>query len=297
MPSNNFGWSLSDTVENPRRTGLANFRYKLLQYQSNVTRSDDDEDLPAKTQHRLVSDETTAHGLVNGSSVFPFSRPVKPYYRRENSVSQCSDSCFGSDYPSLTSTGSPEPEILEMNTERARPWINLSEANQSTGWTATTDDVPRTPSGPPSTTSTDVWRGSIHYAKAVMERREGEMSSMFDQLHEIEDDLTSMNNQVGKVSHTLQQCSQRRRLVRAPRATSSLYQSQSVSSLNSQQNSSPFSSFTSQQQRRSNCSWSCRNLDSLTEDEMADIVHRLLTRICEFTLARQEGRKDIPLIV
>lgn len=190
-------------------------------------------------------------------------------------------------------TGSLEPEILEMNTERARPWINLSEANQSTGWTATTDDVPRTP----STTSTDVWRGSIHYAKAVMERREGEMSSMFDQLHEIEDDLTSMNNQVGKVSHTLQQCSQRRRLVRAPRATSSLYQSQSVSSLNSQQNSSPFSSFTSQQQRRSNCSWSCRNLDSLTEDEMADIVHRLLTRICEFTLARQEGRKDIPLIV
>ncbi|XP_057371453.1 uncharacterized protein LOC130692365 [Daphnia carinata] len=297
MPSNNFGWSLSDTVENPRRTGLANFRYKLLQYQSNVTRSDDDEDLPTKTQHRLVSDETTAYGLVNGPSDFPFSRSVKPYYGREPSVSQWSDSCFGSEYPSLTSTGSPEPEILEMNTERARPWINLSEANQSTGWMATTDDVPRTSSGPPSTTSTDVWRGSIHYAKAVMERREGEISSLFDQLHEIEDDLTSMNNQVGQVSSTLQQCSQRRRLVRAQHAASSLYQSQSVSSLHSQQNSSPFSSFTSQQQRRSNCAWSCRNLDSLTEDEMADIVHRLLTRICEFTLARQEGRKDIPLIV
>jgi hypothetical protein len=140
-----------------------------------------------------------------------------------------------------------------------------------------------------------------------MERREGEISSMYDQLHEIEDDLTSMNNQVGKVSHTLQQCNQvtqhRRRYNQdrgyPPRSMmSSLYQSQSVSSLNSQPNSSPFSSFANRNQgRSSNGAWSCRNLNSLTEDEMADIVHRLLTRICEFTLARQEGRNDIPLIV
>lgn len=214
--------------------------------------------------------------------------------------------------------------------ERGRRWMNLSEAgaNQSTGWTERMDEVPRTSSGPPSTTSTstaDVWRGSIHYAKAVMERREGEISSMYDQLHEIEDDLTSMNNQVGKVSSTLQHCNNqvtqqhRRRCNQQqdrdppnrPPMMSSLYQSQSVSSLNSiqqQPNSSPsFSSFASssgrnQQQRRSatsnaNAAWSCRNLNSLTEDEMADIVHRLLTRICEFTLARQEGRNDIPLIV
>jgi chromosome segregation ATPase len=186
------------------------------------------------------------------------------------------------------------------------------------------DEVPRTSSGPPSTTSTstaDVWRGSIHYAKAVMERREGEISSMYDQLHEIEDDLTSMNNQVGKVSSTLQHCNnqvtqqhrrrcnqQQQDASHRPPMMSSLYQSQSVSSLNciQQPNSSPFSSFASSsgrnQQRRSaasnaNAAWSCRNLNGLTEDEMADIVHRLLTRICEFTLARQEGRNDIPLIV
>ena len=194
--------------------------------------------------------------------------------------------------------------------ERARPWNNLSDANQSNGWTERMDEVPRTSSGPPSTTSTaDVWRGSIHYAKAVMERREGEISSMYDQLHEIEDDLTSMNNQVGKVSHTLQRCNQvtqHRRRYNQDRGyppqpmMSSLYQSQSVSSLNSQQSdSSPFSSSANRNQRRSSNAnaWSCRNLNSLTEDEMADIVHRLLTRICEFTLARQEGRNDIPLIV
>ncbi len=213
----------------------------------------------------------------------------------------------------ITKSGSPEPEFPEANMERGRPWTNLSDANQLTGWTERMDEVPRTSSGPPSTTSTtDIWRGSIHYAKAVMERREGEISSMFDQLHEIEDDLTSMNNQVGKVSSTLQHCNQvtqhRRRCNQdrgpypaRPMMSSSLYQSQSVSSLNSQQsNSSPFFSFASRNQRRSsnaNAAWSCRNLNSLTEDEMADIVHRLLTRICEFTLGRQEGRNDIPLIV
>ena len=109
MPGNNFGWSLSDAVANPRQTGLVNFRrYKLLQYhQSNAAAvSGDDEDLSTKNrQCRLNSEETTTQLEVNGSSIFPFSRPVKPYYGRENSVSQCSDSCFGSDYPSLTSTG------------------------------------------------------------------------------------------------------------------------------------------------------------------------------------------------
>jgi hypothetical protein len=109
MSNNKFGWSLSDTVENPRQTGLVNFRrYKLLQYQTNAAAvSGDDEDLPTiKNQpYRLKSEETTTQLEVNDSSIFPFSRPVKPYYGRENSVSQCSDSCFGSDYPSLTSTG------------------------------------------------------------------------------------------------------------------------------------------------------------------------------------------------
>lgn len=122
MPGNHFGWSLSDAVDNPRQTGLVNFRrYKLLEYQNKAgagVSAGDDEDLATTNQfHRLISEETTATttrrlmGTDLDSSAAaaippPFSRPsVKPYYGRENSVSQCSDSCFGSDYPSLTSTG------------------------------------------------------------------------------------------------------------------------------------------------------------------------------------------------
>ncbi len=112
MPGNHFGWSLSDAVENPRQTGLVNFRrYKLLQYQTNAgVLSGDDEDLASNTfqSGRLTSEETTTTQLGADFDSFvlpPFSRPVKPYYGRGNSVSQCSDSCFGSDYPSLTSTG------------------------------------------------------------------------------------------------------------------------------------------------------------------------------------------------
>lgn len=168
-----------------------------------------------------------------------------------------------------------------------------SGASRSTGWVAAIDDASRTSSGP-SSTSTDCWRGSIHHALAVMEHREEEISSLFDQLHEIEDDLTSMNNQVGQVSHSLQQCQRRKDSQPKTRSgSSSLYQSHSVNSLH-RQNS--FSSFIGRRHRRCVAS-SCRDLNSLTEDEMADIVHRLLTRICEFSLARQEGRNDIPLIV
>lgn len=105
MSNNHFGWSLSDTVENPRRTGLANFRYKLLRCPSNVSRSVDNEDPPDETHHRRISEETTSPRLADSSSAFQFSRPVKPYYGRQHSVSQFSDSCFGSDYPSPTSAG------------------------------------------------------------------------------------------------------------------------------------------------------------------------------------------------
>jgi hypothetical protein len=120
MPGNHFGWSLSDAVDNPRQTGLVNFRrYKLLEYQSKAgagVSAGDDEDLATNQFHRLISEETTTTTRLMGADLDssaaaaplppPFSRPsVKPYYGRENSVSQCSDSCFGSDYPSLTSTG------------------------------------------------------------------------------------------------------------------------------------------------------------------------------------------------
>lgn len=108
MTSNHFGWSLSDTVDDPRRTGLANFRHKLLLHQhtskhSSVDVVDDELTTSAEAmRHRCVSEETLA-----ADSSAPIGRPVKPYYRREPSVSQCSDSCFGSEYPSLTSTGTP----------------------------------------------------------------------------------------------------------------------------------------------------------------------------------------------
>lgn len=179
----------------------------------------------------------------------------------------------------------------------ARTWIASSGASRSTGWIAPAplpiDDSSRTSSGPSSSASTDCWRGSIHHAMAVMEHREEEISSLFDQLHEIEDDLASMNNQVGKVSFSLQQCQKRQDPDRRPPRPTPIYSSHSVSALNRQ---SSFSSFIGRQHRRS-CVTSCRDLNSLTEDEMADIVHRLLTRICELSLGRQEGRNDIPLIV
>ena len=176
----------------------------------------------------------------------------------------------------------------------ARTW--MASSGRSTGWVAAPMDVDA--SSGPSSTSTDCWRGSIHHAMAVMEHREEEISSLFDQLHEIEDDLTSMNNQVGQVSHSLQQCTiQRRHQDRPPpkkrSSNGSLYQSHSVNSLHRQ---GSFSSFIAGRRHR-RCASSCRDLNSLTEDEMADIVHRLLTRVCEFSLARQEGRNDIPLIV
>ena len=106
MASNHFGWSLSDAVDDPRRTGLANFRHKLLvqqqQYVDNNPLTCGDEELivasasPVMGQH-YSPDETL--GTVESSA----SNPLKPYYRP--SVSQYSDSCFGSEYPSLTSTG------------------------------------------------------------------------------------------------------------------------------------------------------------------------------------------------
>lgn len=175
----------------------------------------------------------------------------------------------------------------------ARTWIATSNASRSTGWIPL-DAPSRTSSGSSSLASTDCWRGSIHHAMAVMEHREEEITSLFDQLHEIEDDLASMNNQVGQVSHSLQLCSQRRPEPRAPRPTP-IYSSHSVSALNRQ--GSFQSTFMSRQHRTRSAASSCRDLNSLTEDEMADIVHRLLTRICELSLGRQEGRNDIPLIV
>lgn len=142
--------------------------------------------------------------------------------------------------------------------------------------------------------STDCWRGSIHHALAMMEHRGQEMSSLFDQLHEIGDDLADMDDQVGQVTNTLQQCQNRR----PPGQRRPFLPSQSVGSYHSlprpERRGSTASSVGSGRRRHVGSSLDLR---SLNEDEMAVIVHRLLTRVCEQTLARQEGKQDVPLIV
>lgn len=96
-----------------------------------------------------------------------------------------------------------------------------------------------------------------------MERRSEEMTSLFDQLRELHDDLTLLDDQVDVVGRHLQQCQQhRRRRGSLVRSSAKTFQ---------------------------HC--------CLTESEMADIVHRLLTRICELSLSRQEGRNEVPFIV
>ena len=92
----NFGWSLSDTSDDPGRTGLANFRHKLLLHQRTTSSIDDEEST------LLTMKESQANSI---------DQLTKPY-RREPSVSQCSDSCFGSEYPSLTSTGILSSNLL-----------------------------------------------------------------------------------------------------------------------------------------------------------------------------------------
>lgn len=158
--------------------------------------------------------------------------------------------------------------------------------------------------------SSDCWRGSIHHALTVMEHRGQEMTSLFDQLHEIGDDLASMDDQVGQVTSTLQQCQNRRQQSASQQQQQRrpLLPSQSVGS-----HQQPLQHLPQPERRGSTASsigsasgvsagrrrhvGSCLDLRSLTEDQMAVIVHRLLTRVCEHTLARQEGRMDVPLIV
>lgn len=100
--SGNFGWSLSDAT-NPRLTGLANLRYKLLTRQD-IGVDGDEETAPtsltsigetACSSCYFVSDE---QALTTGSI-----RRCRCHY----SQSRCSDSCTLSEYPSLTSTGRP----------------------------------------------------------------------------------------------------------------------------------------------------------------------------------------------
>lgn len=127
-----------------------------------------------------------------------------------------------------------------------------------------------------SSQSMDCWRGSVHHALAVVEQHEEEMTTLFDELHELEGDLSSINDRV----------------------TRSLHQCRSRSSLSSLPGDlQPGRLQRLPPPRRRCCFGSCLDIHSFTEEQMASIVHRLLTRICELSLGRQEGRQDVPLIV
>lgn len=153
-----------------------------------------------------------------------------------------------------------------------------------------------------SSESVDCWRGSVHHAMTVIEHRNEEIPSLFEQLQELKSDLTSMSRQVGDLNDSVQESAisyqrhsfmqQQRR--RVPLRTSSLCGSRPPSLCGSR-SSTPTMSLN----RRRRCFDSCMDLHSLTEDEMASIVHRLLTRVCELSLSRQDtnGRNEIPLII
>ena len=125
--------------------------------------------------------------------------------------------------------------------------------------------LPRSHATSLSSESSDVWKGSLQHAVVVMESREKEMETFFDQLHEIQTDLSQMSDQVGVVRTNLQLCRRRR-------------------------------SAPSRKKPRQHRSMST-SVNVLTEDEMIDVVHRLLTQIGGITMARQEGRNEVPLIV
>lgn len=166
MAGEDFGWSLSDAADDPRRTGLANFRHNILirpvpapsvetlanlqesRYSEEPRRGTPYSPHPRSARslyfHRgseVRSDYETGCGSASSSfdeegyhrynrhddhhSTRSYhwerrqphdltsdteeassrqSRAGKPY-RRRATFSQCSDSCLGSDFPSLTSTG------------------------------------------------------------------------------------------------------------------------------------------------------------------------------------------------
>ena len=151
-----------------------------------------------------------------------------------------------------------------------------------------------------SSESVDCWRGSVHHAMAVIEHRGEEIPSLFDQLHELKSDLTSMSRQVSDLNETVQDSAisyQRHRQRPALRSSNSVCGRRPPSIIGSSSRSSTPN--TGLLNRRRRCFDSCIDLHSLTEDEMASVVHRLLTRVCELSLGRQEAnsRHEIPLII
>ena len=150
-----------------------------------------------------------------------------------------------------------------------------------------------------SSESVDCWRGSVHHAMAVIEHRGEEIPSLFDQLHELKSDLTSMSRQVIDLNESVQDSaiSYQRHRARPPlRSSNSVCGSRTQSIIG---RSSRSSTPTGLLNRRRRCFDSCIDLHILTEDEMASVVHRLLTRVCELSLGRQDAnsRNEIPLII
>lgn len=274
-----FGWSLCDAAQ-PKKTKVANLRKNLLQ------RLPVEEDDEKETSWDVAS---TSSGLTKPDT--------STYCCDERLTSQCSaDSCFCSEFPSLTSTGiytgfrmirnstgkimdvflnSGSSDLEHFNSflraHQETISVRATMKNNSSQMEVESNNV-HSASLVSSSSSSDCWRvGSLHHAMAVVEHQEDEMSSLFDQLHELHNDLSSINDQV---TDSLRQC--RRRGLRGP---------------------GPGSGHITSPRRRCRFASSRDSQHSFSEDEMASIIHRILTRICELSLTRQEGFDHVPFII
>jgi len=287
----NFGWSLCDSF-NPRRTGLANFRTNFMQRRTNVP--------PVMAPQRKRMDRGSPHRAGSFTSIQQWASDNSVYGRHsaftdiqqeEQScipISHYSDSCIGSDHPSFTSTGSSDSE--GGGSRAAECYQKKSKRSRGNSVSSTTSSVDVRRSG---------GQGSLQHAMAVIEDREEEMSHLFDQLHDIQVDLSQMTDQVGQVTRNLQRCQRRQRRNdplanrRQSRHGNSGGSSSSSSTTGGVHHAPPGGSRNTTCGYASGGTWN----SALTEDEMADIVHRLLTQICEQQMARFEGRNDVPLII
>lgn len=209
------------------------------------------------------------------------------HYPASDHNSSSFDSCIGSDYPSPSSSSDSDVPCA----------LNAPKSKR-----LRTKSAPLTLTSPlsPLSSSTSTG-GTLQHAMAVMENREQEMTNLFSQLHEISADLDQMTDQVGVVTRNLQRS---RRRSRRSSAISNRRQSRQLLSSISSSSSNGGGHQLGTGPMYGSCAsfpacgaFASGGASAFTEDEMADIVHRLLTQICERQMARCEGRHDIPLII
>ena len=118
---------------------------------------------------------------------------------------------------------------------------------------------------------------------------------MFHELREIHDDLTQMSDQVGQATDCLRQVKQltttpHRSPVALQRTSDAWPASSGLQPMAASTRLIPAPTSTCPSSGR-------RKIRHICEDEMADIAHRVLKRVCELSLARAEGNCDVPLLV